>query len=318
MSCDSVEADPETRGDAAPVPAAVRESPPAGHGGVGEETAPGAGENRAWEADSPLVVEVVPEMPALGEPVRITVSGPGGGVEITGSFLGKDLTFLAAPEGEGWLAFAGIDLDDKPGDYVLSIEARADSGDSWAHAIDIRVTDKAFPTERLTVEPKYVEPPPEVAERIAREAAALKEIWDTATPSFLFSGEVVRPLAGVEGRNFGRRRIFNQQPRSPHSGTDLSAPEGTPVEAAAAGRVAMARDLYFSGNLVVLDHGGGVYTLYAHLSRMDVKEGQTLAAGEIIGLVGATGRVTGPHLHWGARIGEARVDPASLLKLLGM
>ncbi len=127
---------------------------------------------------------------------------------------------------------------------------------------------------------------------------------------------MVRPLAGVKGRNFGRRRIFNDKPRSPHSGTDLSAPEGTPVEAAAAGRVALAEDLYFSGNLVVLDHGGGVYTLYAHLSRIDVEVGQPVKAGEIVGLVGATGRVTGAHLHWGARIGEARVDPASLLDLL--
>jgi murein DD-endopeptidase MepM/ murein hydrolase activator NlpD len=266
--------------------------------------------------DSVLQVVVTPEALAPGEPVRITVTGPEPPSEISGSFLGRDLGFLPAPGGGSWIAFAGIDLDTKPGDYVLSIEARSEPGDDWAHAVDLQVADKAFPTERLTVESKYVEPPPEVTARIAREAATLKVLWETATPDLLYTGEVVRPLAGVKGRNFGRRRIFNDQPRSPHSGTDLSAPEGTPVEAAAAGRVALAEELYFSGNLVVLDHGGGVYTLYAHLSRIDVQVGQPVKAGAIVGLVGATGRVTGAHLHWGARIGEARVDPASLLELL--
>jgi hypothetical protein len=266
--------------------------------------------------DSSLQVVVTPEALAPGEPVRITVTGLAPSGEISGSFLGRDLTFLPAPGGGSWVAFAGIDLDTGPGDYVLSIEAVTGAGDSWAHAVDLQVAEKSFPTERLTVESKYVEPPPDVTARIARDSKALKALWETATPDLLYTGEVVRPLAGVQGRNFGRRRIFNDQPRSPHSGTDLSAPEGTPVEAAAAGRVALAEDLYFSGNLVVLDHGGGVYTLYAHLSRIDVEVGQLVKAGEIVGLVGATGRVTGAHLHWGARIGEARVDPVSLLDLL--
>jgi murein DD-endopeptidase MepM/ murein hydrolase activator NlpD len=110
--------------------------------------------------------------------------------------------------------------------------------------------------------------------------------------------------------------VFNGKPRSPHSGTDLTAPEGTPVQAAAGGVVALADDHYFSGRIVVLDHGGGIYTAYAHLSRIEVAAGDSVQAGETIGRVGATGRVTGAHLHWGARVGGARVNPDSLLELL--
>jgi murein DD-endopeptidase MepM/ murein hydrolase activator NlpD len=234
---------------------------------------------------------------------------------VTGSFLERDLRFHADGWG-GWVAFAGIDLDTPPGEHLLAVEATRAEGDDLAHARELRVGRRDYPTETLTVESRYVEPPPEVSARIEREAALLQALWDREPAELLFDGKVVRPLAGVEGRNFGRRRVFNGQPRSPHSGTDLSAPAGTPVESAARGRVALAQDLYFSGNLVVLDHGGGIFTLYAHLSRMDVATGEVVAAGAIIGQVGATGRVTGPHLHWGARIGAARVDAALLLELL--
>ncbi len=262
-----------------------------------------------------LSVEWTPRDLAPGVPLRINVRGPAPGAEVAGSFLERDLTFL--PDGRGgWVAFAGIDLDTPPGEHVLAVEARQAEGDDLAHAAGIKVGRRDYPTESLTVEPKYVEPPPEVAARIAEESALLESLWSRSSPQRLHDGRVVRPLPGVEGRNFGRRRVFNGQPRSPHSGTDLSAPAGTPVEAASRGRVALARDLYFSGNLVVLDHGGGVYTLYAHLSRMDVAEGELVDAGQVIGRVGATGRVTGPHLPGGARIGSARVDPALLLELM--
>jgi murein DD-endopeptidase MepM/ murein hydrolase activator NlpD len=124
-------------------------------------------------------------------------------------------------------------------------------------------------------------------------------------------------LAGASGgRNFGHRRIFNDQPRAPHSGTDLAASTGTAVGSSNAGRVVLAKNLFFSGNAVFVDHGLGLFSVYLHLSRIDVEVGEMVAPGQIIGLVGATGRVTGPHLHWGVRVLGARIDPFSLLDMV--
>ena len=113
------------------------------------------------------------------------------------------------------------------------------------------------------------------------------------------------------------RSIFNGQARNPHNGADFMSPAGTPIQAPNAGRVALARDLYFSGNTIVIDHGLGLFSTLAHLSVLDVREGETVAAGQIVGRVGATGRVTGPHLHWAVRVAGARVDPMALLAVLG-
>jgi murein DD-endopeptidase MepM/ murein hydrolase activator NlpD len=263
-----------------------------------------------------FVVEVEPRQLTPGEPLRVTVRGIGSGATLSGSFLDQRLQFLDVDAGTSWVAFTGADLTIEPGVYPLRVELQRAGESPLTKVVEIRVEPKEFPIERLNVAPEYVEPPPEVQKRIARESAMLKKLWGSATPERLFGDEVKRPLPDVAGRNFGRRRIFNGKPRSPHSGIDLSAPPGTRVEAAAAGRVVLAQELYFSGNLVVLDHGGGVYTLYAHLLDIAVEAGEEVVAGAPVGRVGATGRVTGPHLHWGARIGRARVDPSSLLELL--
>ena len=123
----------------------------------------------------------------------------------------------------------------------------------------------------------------------------------------------VRPVPGDPTSEFGTRRIFNGEPRAPHPGIDLHAASGTPVLVAGPGRVALAEDLYYSGGTVIVDHGGGLFTVYAHLSKIDTKEGASVKAGDAVGLSGATGRVTGPHLHWGARVGQAIFDPRALL-----
>lgn len=258
-------------------------------------------------------VRIEPAVVTPGTPVRILVSGVPPSAQVSGRLLERELVFIPGTDG-GRMAFAGVDLDVAPGAY--NVQVSAEGGSLLEYVAEIVVTAKEYPTEELKVASRYVEPPAEVSARIARESAALEKLWQTATEERLFDGVTVRPLPEAAGRNFGRRRVFNGQPRSPHSGTDLSASEGTPVPASARGRVALAEDLYFSGNLVVLEHGGGVYTLYAHLSRMDVSAGDMVDAGQTIGLVGATGRVTGAHLHWGARIGAARVDPAALLEQL--
>jgi murein DD-endopeptidase MepM/ murein hydrolase activator NlpD len=262
-----------------------------------------------------LAVSVTPQALTPGEPLRVTVTDVADGATVSGRFLDRALTFLPAGDGER-MAFTGVDLGVEPGVHRLEVVLHGADGVISTRTFDLQIDAKEYPLERLEVEPKYVEPPPEVSARIARETSALKALWREASPEMLFDGSVQRPLEGVKGRNFGRRRVFNGKPRSPHSGTDLTAPEGTPVQAAAGGVVALADDHYFSGRIVVLDHGGGIYTAYAHLSRIDVAAGDTVQAGQPIGRVGATGRVTGAHLHWGARVGGARVNPDSLLKLL--
>ncbi len=174
------------------------------------------------------------------------------------------------------------------------------------------IEPREFPEERLTVDSRYVSPPPGVQERIAREREQLAEVYAsrrTVAPLPLF----VKPVPGEPSSVFGTRRVLNGEPRDPHSGLDLRGDTGTPVNASGPGVVVLAQDLYYSGNVVIVDHGGGLFTLYAHLSRIDVEVGRSVAAGDRVGLVGATGRVTGPHLHWGAKIGDRPFDPTALL-----
>ena len=171
-----------------------------------------------------------------------------------------------------------------------------------------------FVTESLAVAPNFVEPNPEQLARAEEETQRLRAIFAVVVPEKLWRGRFRIPLDGVKnGGNFGRRRVLNGQPGSPHSGVDFPAPEGTPVHAAQRGRVALAEPLYFSGNTVVLDHGLGVYTFYGHLSEIAVKPGDMVEAGALLGQVGATGRVTGPHLHWGLTVNRARVNALQIV-----
>jgi murein DD-endopeptidase MepM/ murein hydrolase activator NlpD len=215
-----------------------------------------------------------------------------------------------------WRAIVGIDLDVVPNTYVLSVDARV--GDTTRHVTDqLVVANREFPTRKLTVDDAYVNPPAAVTERITQEAKDLDLIWKSSAPARLWSGAFERPVPQDANSAFGSRSVFNGEARSPHSGADFSSPAGTPIHAPNAGKVVLARELYFTGNTVIIDHGLGLFSLMAHLSQIDVNAGDAIAGGRVVGLVGATGRVTGPHLHWGVRLGGARVDPLSLLDALG-
>jgi Peptidase family M23 len=215
-----------------------------------------------------------------------------------------------------WRALVGIDLAVAAGTYVVSIDARA--GKAKLHATyPLAVQPRRFPERTLTVDPAFVNPPVSVHDRIAREAAQLEQLWKQTSPERLWADRFVPPVPGVTASRFGARSVFNGQARSPHSGADFASPTGTPVGAPGAGRVVLARDLYFSGNTVVLEHGLGLFSLLAHLSFIGVHEGDVVSQGQEVGKVGATGRVTGPHLHWAVRVAGARVDPEAVLKLLG-
>jgi murein DD-endopeptidase MepM/ murein hydrolase activator NlpD len=200
-----------------------------------------------------------------------------------------------------------IDLD-RSGSVVL---VRRSTGGVASRRV--RVGEYPWPTQRLEVEERYVAPPPEAMARIARESAQVARLWQLETPR-RFDLPLLPPLDPLPpASRFGARRVFNGQPRHPHTGDDFPAAPGTPVRAVADGRVALAGDQYFAGNAVYVDHGDGLISMSFHLSRIDVHTGESVARGQILGVSGATGRVTGPHLHFGVRWHGARVDPALLL-----
>jgi hypothetical protein len=217
--------------------------------------------------------------------------------------------------GNQWVAVLGVDLDVKPGQYAAPVKVTK-NGKVERRSITIDVRGVKYPTTELKVEDKYVELSKEDLDRANRETEVLNKIHNTITNEVLWSEPFIIPIPGeTGGTNFGHRRVFNGQKRAPHAGADLHAAMGTPIHAANRGRVVLAEDLFFTGNTVVIDHGLGVYTLYAHLSQIDVQKGDMMERGQVLGLSGATGRVTGPHLHWGARVQNARVDPFTLVKM---
>jgi murein DD-endopeptidase MepM/ murein hydrolase activator NlpD len=210
------------------------------------------------------------------------------------------------------------DLEKAPGAYELRLTGQTVSGEKMSCHVMVTVTKGQFAIEKLQVGKQFVEPSPEQIKRADEERQKLRDIFDRATPERLWDGNFRIPLDGVTtGSNFGRRRILNGNPGSPHGGVDLPATTGTPVHATQRGRVMLAEELFFSGNTVVLDHGLGIYTFYGHLSEIGVKVGDAVESGAVLGKVGATGRVTGPHLHWGLTVERARVNPLLLVKLLG-
>ncbi|MDH4065052.1 MAG: M23 family metallopeptidase, partial [Acidobacteriota bacterium] len=244
--------------------------------------------------------------------VNITTSSSAQAVEVHAF----ERTARAYALGPGrWQALVGVDLDEEPGAYVLSAVV---DGNGRAGERSIEVESRTFPVRRLTVNPDFVNPPASVQSRIADDARLLARIYANPASERLWGGGFRRPVPHRANSRFGTRSVFNGEPRNPHTGTDFLSPAGTPILAPQAGRAVAARDLYFSGNTVVLDHGLGLFSQLAHMSRIDVKEGAMVTTGQRLGLVGATGRVTGAHLHWGMRLNGARVDPLSLVALLPM
>jgi murein DD-endopeptidase MepM/ murein hydrolase activator NlpD len=251
---------------------------------------------------------------AQGEAVALAVAAEPAVAAVTVEIGGQRLPL--ADRGDRWVAVLGVDLDMAPGAHAFSVTYRFADGRSRAEPGTLTVGASRFPTTELTVEPRYVDPDPADAARAAREAEEIAAVYAVVTPEPYWTEPFAAPIPGAaNGRNFGHRRVFNGQPRAPHSGADLTATAGTPIRASNRGRVTLAKDLFYSGNAVFIDHGQGVHSTYLHLSRIDVAVGDVVERGQVIGLAGATGRVTGPHLHWGVRVVDARVDPFSLLTL---
>jgi murein DD-endopeptidase MepM/ murein hydrolase activator NlpD len=212
-----------------------------------------------------------------------------------------------------WTTILGIDLDAEPGEHRAEAVVTMDDGRVDRREITVNVLAKKFPTSQLNVDERFIELSKANLDRANRESKEAEAIYRRITTDVVPEEPFTVPIPGGTGTNFGERRIFNGEPRAPHSGADLRATTGTPVHATNRGRVVLAKVLFFTGNTVILDHGLGIYSLYAHLSRIDVKRGEIVKNGQIVGLAGATGRVTAPHLHWGMRVQGARVDPFSLV-----
>jgi murein DD-endopeptidase MepM/ murein hydrolase activator NlpD len=215
---------------------------------------------------------------------------------------------MVVPREGGWLAIVGIRLAREPGPAVLTIEQGVNR-----FTRGFTVAGRTYRTQALKVAPKHVDLSAEDAARVEREQPHIRATVATFSAAAPATMRFTSPVEGPRSSSFGLRRVFNNQPRNPHSGMDIAAPVGTPVVAPAPGRVVDTGDYFFNGQSLFIDHGQGLVTLYCHLSAISVTPGTEVRTGQKIGEVGATGRVTGPHLHWGVALNRAFVDPALFL-----
>jgi murein DD-endopeptidase MepM/ murein hydrolase activator NlpD len=263
-------------------------------------------------AQTPAVT-LTPNVVVAGSPELLRVDAPGAQA-VDGEWMGRKLAFFRGKDGPAWYALAGADVETAAGPSMLHIAAQAGGG-ARDLSLAVEVHEAHYRTESLSVAPEFVQPGPKALQQIEAEKALKEKIFAASAPQPLWSGDFRRPVAAAATDSFGTRRTFNRKLESVHKGMDFRAATGTPVRAANSGVVVLVRRLYYEGYCVAIDHGMGLYTISMHLSRIDVREGQRVGRGDRVGLSGATGRVTGPHLHWAVRWQDAYLDPAKLLRM---
>ncbi|MBV1714574.1 MAG: M23 family metallopeptidase [Desulfarculus sp.] len=260
----------------------------------------------AWAAS----LQVEPKSLALGQPALVRLCLQGNPKLVRAELNGRE-TALALGKDGCWYGAVAPDLQDKTGKAMVRVTA--DGKQVAAARLTLFRRDRG--ARKLTVDPKYLKLSPEALERYKKDREQMQKVFGSFTPAPQWHTAFMLPLDSKVVSLFGRRSFVNGKERSPHGGVDLRGTTGTPVPAAADGTVALVIDAYFSGNTVLIDHGQGVITRYLHLSQALVKTGQKVKKGEIIGKVGATGRVTGPHLDFGVKLAGARVDPQDWVAL---
>ena len=247
----------------------------------------------------------VAEIRASGEDIEV----------VKGFFRNQEITFSA---GQGsYDAILGVDLEEKAGPVRIAIQGWNKGGEKREKFVILRVREKLFPREKITVPEAFDRLDEATKKRIEGEQEQINRLWAISSPRRLWEGRFVAPVSGGITSPFGLRRVINGSPRSPHGGVDLKAALGTEILAANHGRVVLREEFFFSGKSLVLDHGGGLYTMYFHLADFRIEKDSQVRKGDLIGWAGKTGRVTGPHLHWGVRLNGARVDPFELLQAIG-
>lgn len=258
-------------------------------------------------------ITLTPAQVLAGAPELVRIDTHGA-TAVTGEWLGRKLQFIRGLRGT-WFALCGVDVEQPEGSSTLTLHLTTHHGRATDLVRTIPIAAAPYRTSSLAVAPEYVEPGPEAQSRIAADQKTKDAVFATSAPHALWRGSFRPPVASPQTESFGTRRIFNGTLASIHRGLDFRARVGTPVRASNSGVVAFAGPLYYEGNCVILDHGLGLFTVSMHLSRINVRPGQHVAKGQRLGLSGATGRATGPHLHWSVRWQGASLDPAKLLKL---
>jgi murein DD-endopeptidase MepM/ murein hydrolase activator NlpD len=252
-----------------------------------------------------------------GQVLVVKVAGEEGASQVEGRFLGRKVPFFPEfrqGEAPGYVALLGLDLQEEPGTHELKVEIRHGERTSQL-SYNVLVLKEKFKVEHLKLPKDQVDLSEKDAARWKEEQEQVKKALAEESAMRLWHASFVEPVQGKKTGIFGSVRILNGQPRSPHNGEDIGAPLGTEVVASNDGVVRLTVDHFFSGRGIFLDHGLGLYSMYFHLSEILVKDGDLVKTGQVIGKVGATGRATGSHLHWGIKINGARVNPYALLDI---
>ncbi|HET9916192.1 MAG TPA: M23 family metallopeptidase [Candidatus Binatia bacterium] len=248
-----------------------------------------------------------------GELVEVAVGGDD--LLGVGGLLGQERIYFQSSQPGVYTALVGVDVEAKPATIHLVLTATTVGGAQHQKRIPLKIKARSFHKESFSVAPSFDEMSPETLAEIRREQAAFARAFANTAAERFWSLPFLRPVPQeASASSFGSRRIINGVPRAPHTGTDLSAPAGTEVVAVNHGKVALVGNYFFAGGSVIIDHGGGLYSMYFHLSEFKVEEGAMVRRGDVVALSGGTGRVTGPHLHWGVRLNNSRVDPLALLR----
>jgi murein DD-endopeptidase MepM/ murein hydrolase activator NlpD len=264
---------------------------------------------------NPLVVTLEPEQVLNGSSCLFRVTSQADITAVNGTWMRRRLVFDFDAKTRTWYSVGGIGAEIAAAKYPLVIEAALASGEVVTSTYSIPVGYLRPPLSQLRVDPDFLNLTPAIRARLRQERALKNRMFNSASPARRWEGVFAAPLQAPISEAFGVRRIFNGRRRGLHQGLDYDVETGTPVAAMNSGKVLLARELFYEGGMIVLDHGQGLLTLYLHLSAFQVKEGASVKRGQIIGLSGESGRTTGPHLHIAVRWQGVYVDPARLLKL---